>query len=309
MYKHRVVMLMIGLTLGLVAGCNKETVNTSVSNNTILVEKPTTDSKEDTTTLETNDNVDTELPEGKIKFVYDDTEDTEDYLSSKISIQGTGSVVDLQGMKDNVTSSETYDQTKATQQFWIEQAENKEEYYYAVDGYEWGRGFGPVMSVKYDIKVKGANEYLSILTAPNDTEITVIEKDPRVGDAKYWHDDILGTRGFSYFNLVTDIDDLEYNTPFILGTGLKDWSKFQYVAGEEDITVSGVTQLLCNISVDNMLGEGYYIEFADIETGLFESYMIIQRGDRVFCINAKSDYRESMKDICTATADRCIIVY
>lgn len=313
MNKHKLSLLALGIALLLVSGCGKEDTSQSVSNNTIIVEAPTgiekeTSTGEEVVKLEPQPE-NSELPPGKIKFVYDADESQEDYLESKLSIQGSGTVVDLQGNITSSASAEKYDQDKATQQFWQNKAEDRDSYYYAVKGYDWGRGFGPVTSVKYDIITRGANEYLAFLEAPNNTDITISEKDPSVGDAKHWQTDILSIKGFSYLNLLLGVDTLEYNTPYILGTGLKDWSPYEYSIGPEDITVAGDTQLLCSIFVENQFGEGYYFEFADTDTGLFESYMILQRGDRVFCINAKSDYRESMKDICTAVADRCIIVY
>lgn len=313
MIKRKLSLLALGIALVLTPGCGKEDTLQSVSNNTVIVEAPTetveeTPTDEEVVKLEPQpDN--TELPPGKIKFVYDANESQDEYLESKLSIQGSGTVIDLQGNMASSSSSEKYDQDKATQQFWHNQAEDRDSYYYAVKGYDWGKGFGPVTSVKYDIIARGANDYMAFLEAPNNTDITITEKDPNVGDAKHWQTDILSTRGFSYLNLIMGVDTLEHNTPYILGTGLKDWSPYEYSVGPEDLTVVGNTQLLCSIFVENQFGEGYYFEFADVDTGLFESYMILQRGDRVFCINAKSDYRESMKDICTAVADRCIIVY
>lgn len=313
MIKRKLSLLTLGVALVLASGCGKENTSQSISDNTITVEAPTDVEKEtpaDEEVVELEPQTESsELPPGKIKFIYDADESQKDYLESKLSIQGSGTVVDLQGNITASASSEKYDQDKASQQFWYNLAEDRDSYYYAVKGYDWGKGFGPVTSIKYDIIVRGANEYIAILEAPNNTDITITEKDPSSGDAKYWQTDILSTRGFSYLNLILGVDTLEYNTPYILGTGLKDWSPYEYSVGPEDLTVVGNTQLLCSIFVENQFGEGYYFEFADTDTGLFESYMILQRGDRVFCINAKSDYRESMKDICTAVADRCINVY
>lgn len=274
----------------------------AVSENTVVLEKPT-ELKPPTEKEETNTTED-----GYIEFVYDPNESSDSYLSSKTSIQGSGTVIDNSSVSIQSGTS-TVGGTDTTQQFWYSEAEKGKDYLYAVTDYEHSNGFGFVPSQKYDIRAEALIGDTIKLDAPNNTSMLLKELDPNKGDATYWREYYLNHFAFGKWESLTEVDTLQYNTKYILGTGLENWDELN-IYNEQDLTVNPYgKQLICDISVDTLFGEGYYFEIVDIDTGIFHGHMFIQHGDRVYYCDATSEYHKSLKDICTATVDRCITTY
>lgn len=313
MRKDRTMVIVIGvitiiiaivLCIIFLAKSNKNNGETTVSDNTVTLEPEAT--TEPVVQLDKPEDVKTE--DGYTKFVYDANESMEDYFKSKVSIQGSGTVVDIQTNKTDENGI-TYGTGDMTQEYWYESSEDRSNYIHAVTAYDFSKGFGPVLSVKYDIGIQSIIGSMAIMNAPNNTILRVSERDYTEGDATYWHKKIMGELGHGYTELVIPVDSIPYNTPFIIGTGLEDWTPYEKY-NSTDITVNTTsTQLLCDISVDTIFGEGYYIETFNNTSGCFEGHLIIQHGDRVFVCEGTSEYRDSIKDICTACLDRCITVY
>lgn len=280
----------------------------TVSANTVETQEPT---EEPTTTVElpTPDEVKEVTNEGYVEFVYDPNESEESYFQSKVSIQGSGTVVNNNDGEGSSGSGSASSSGDITQGFWYEESEDKNNYIHAVTDTGFSNGFGPVMSVKYDISIEMIGGGTAILSAPNNTTVRLKELNPDSGDATYWREQCMTQQGFGYWASIIPIDMLEYDTPFIQGTGLEDWEPF-WGYSQDDITVtSSGNQILCDISIDINFGEGYYFELVNTESGMFEGHMVIQHGDRVFYSEAQSEYRDSLKDICSAVMDRCITVY
>lgn len=274
----------------------------TVSENTVVLEKPT-ELEPPTEKEETNISED-----GYVDFVYDPNESSDSYLSSKTSIQGSGTVIDNSSVSiQNGTSA--VGGTDTTQQFWYSEAEKGKDYLYAVTDYEYSNGFGFVPSQKYSIRAEALIGDTIKLDAPNNTSMLLKELDSYKGDATYWREYYLNHFSFGKWESLTEVDTLQYNTKYILGTGLENWDKLN-IYNEQDLTVNPYgKQLICDISVDTLFGEGYYFEIVDIDTGIFHGHMFIQHGDRVYYCDATSEYHKSLKDICTATVDRCITTY
>lgn len=277
----------------------------TVSENTVELDKPV----ELAPPTETNSKTDTTgIKEGYVDFVYDPDESSDSYLSSKVSIQGSGTVnngsqVSIEGSASTGSTTGNY-----TQQFWYKEAEAGGDYLYRVDGVN-SNGFGFIPSVRYDITCESTGGSIIILNAPNNTRMWLQELDTSKGDATYWREYYLSHYALGMYASLVEPDVVTYNTPYILGTGLKDWDAVG-VYPEQDLTLNPYgKQLICDITVDTLFGEGYYFELAEVETGAFSGYMIIQHGDRVYYLKADSEYQKSLKDICNATVDRCITTY
>lgn len=282
------------------------TNSTSVSDNTVQLEAPT----DATTETSQQGTTQTKPKEGYVKFEYDPNESNDSYLSSKTSIQGSGTVNLGDSSDVSIQSGTTTKGGDNTQQFWYEEAEKKgKDYIYAITDYEFSNGFGFVPSQKYDIRPEAILGSSVKVDAPNDTSIILRELDSTKGDATYWREYSLEYNSFGKWESLTEVDTLKYNTPYILGTGLENWDKLN-IYNEQDLTLNPYgTQLICDISVDTLFGEGYYFETVDVDTGVFTGVMIIQHGDRVYYCEAESEYHDSLKDICTAIVDRCITTY
>lgn len=277
----------------------------TVSENTVELDKPV----ELTPPNETTEGSSTStVKNGYVDFVYDSNESNDSYLSSKVSIQGSGTVnngskVSIEGSTSTGSSTGNY-----TQQFWYKEAEAGGDYLYRVDGVN-SNGFGFIPSVRYDITCESTGESIIILSAPNNTRMWLQELDASKGDATYWREHYLSHYALGMYASLVEPDVVAYNTPYILGTGLKDWDAVG-VYPEQDLTLNPYgKQLICDITVDTLFGEGYYFELAEVETGTFSGHMIIQHGDRVYYLKADSEYQKSLKDICNATVDRCITTY
>lgn len=281
--------------------------STSISDNTIEETE-----QEETVTLPTPDEVKetTQVKDGYVEFVYDPNESSSDYLKSKVSIEGSGTVIynESGSTGDASTSSSTKSNVDTTQEFWYKASEDKTNYINAVTGYSYSNGFGAVMSQKYDIHIMGIYPEVALLNAPNKTTLYVEERDYNNGDANYWRDKILRESNLGYWASIMDVPVLDYGTPYILGTGLENWEALGY--GIDDITVNEAgEQILCDTSIQCMFGEGYYFEYFEPADGLYHGHMVLQHGNRVYHVYGKSEYHESLKDIITACADRCITVY
>lgn len=286
---------------------NTEETPTSVSDNTL--EKP---EQEETITLPTPEEVKetTEKKDGYVEFVYDADESSSDYLKSKVKIEGSGTVIynESGNSSDSSTGSSTKSNVDTTQEFWYKASEDKGNYINAITGYSFSKGFGAVMSQKYDINVMGVYPEVALFNAPNKTTLYVEERNYQDGDATYWRTKILNEVNLGYWASIMDTPILDYGTPYILGTGLTNWEALGY--GIDDISVNEAgEQIICDTSIQCMFGEGYYFEFFEPADGLYHGHMILQHGNRVYHVYGKSEYHESLKDIITACADRCITVY
>lgn len=245
-----------------------------------------------------------------VTFTYDPNESMEDYLASKTSIQGSGTVSNTSIQVNGVDGSNGLignDGGSYEQQYWMTASEDRNKYMYAITDYDWSKGFGAVKSVKYDINIQSNLGSSAVFDAPNDTRVILRELDSRDGDASYWRERQLGLNNFDFYRSLSKPDAIPYNSEYVYGSGLKDWESLDI--HYEDISYNEYSQLIADITIDTMFGEGYYFEELLLEDGTFEGHMIIQHGDRVYYACATSPVRESIKDICNAIMDRCITVY
>ena len=249
-----------------------------------------------------------ETPEGYVDFVYDADESRDDYISSKVRIEGSGTVIENSALQSATSDSITTSGPDITQETWYEASEDKDNYINAVTGYDFSNGFGAVMSQKYSIQIFGIYDTTALLHAPNETVLRIEERNPSVGDATYWRHIILNECNFGYYASIMKEPMIPYGTPYELGTGIKNWEAIG--ADTDDYTLTAdCSQILCDDYITCSFGEGYYFEYYVPETGTYCGHMVIQHGTRVYHISGDSIYHESLKDIITACADRCITVY
>lgn len=246
--------------------------------------------------------------EGYVDFVYDADESRDDYISSKVRIEGSGTVIENSALQSATSDSTTTSGPDITQETWYEASEDKDNYINAVTGYDFSNGFGAVMSQKYNIQIFGIYATTALLHAPNETVLRIEERNPSVGDATYWRHIILNECNFGYYASIMKEPMIPYGTPYELGTGIKNWEAIG--ADTDDYTLTAdCSQILCDDYITCSFGEGYYFEYYVPETGTYCGHMVIQHGTRVYHISGDSIYHESLKDIITACADRCITVY
>lgn len=251
---------------------------------------------------------------GEVNFHYDPNEDDDTYYNNgygdNVLIEGSGTVVQIESDDDLVQTSAGVASSAENQKIWAKAAQ-EEDYMYAIKGFDFSRGFSVFQSNKYDIYVALITETTAQMHAPNATTVNVTELDYRNGDATYWREEKLGQECFAEYAKIAPACKIPYGTEYILGTGLKDFENTEFVNYfREDPTVNiSDNQLIVDEEVNTRFGEGYYFEVFNDTTGMYYGTMIIQHGSRVFCLRGYSSYKDSIKDIITATADRCIYVY
>lgn len=253
-------------------------------------------------------------PKEYVDFVYDVNETDADYLKSldKVSIQGSGKPMEHQSDKVSIEGTSGTSESgftgnaTTTQRAWDDIASDPTGMWSI--NTDWGTAFSVRPSVKYDITVQMVGHNIGIMNAPNETEVYVSEYNAESGDAYYWRHEYLVDINMGYYDMVMDDFAIDYGTPYILGTGLTDWSMYS-IKSPEDCTVEGNIQLLCDTERQSQFGEGYYIENFDTNTGMYYGCYIVQHGTRVYKFHGRSECQPTLRDIVTATADRCVYVF
>ena len=261
------------------------------------------------TTESTSDETPKSSPkDGYVAFEYDANESSTDYLkdTNKVLIEGSGTVT------NNVTiESESGEGTtvgsESTQEIYYEMAKDEDSIWKSKTNFS--KGFSAIPSYKYDIKVQMTGSNIIIMNAPNNTEVYIRQCDAADGDATYWRNIYLREKSFGTFAATMPAGAIDYDTPYIQGSGLKDWEPYTDYSFEDLTINSSGNQILCDASITTQFGDGYYTEIFNSDVGKYIGAMFIQHGTTVFRIEGKSEYRDSLKDICTAVADRCINVY
>ena len=288
----------------------QKTPNTKVSDNTVsgnsttltLNETETVQDNDTTPTVDLNEDF---TPDDVVVFVYDKDESEESYLKADTAIiEGRGTVrePDTSGATGSTGSGTgtTVSTTESAQRYWS-LAAKQDDYMWTLDT------FKVVPSVKYDISVQALIGNYAIMNAPNNTEVKITELNSSSGDATYWREEELRSLSLGYYDLIIPDCSIPYNTQYILGTGLQDWSPYE-MYNLEDITVQDSIQIVCDTEESSNFGEGYYFEVYDSNTGCYYGYYLCQHGSRVYLSVGCSEYRDTIHDIVLATTDRCIVI-
>lgn len=251
---------------------------------------------------------DTTSKDEYVVFEYDASESSADYLkdTNKVLIEGSGTVANNVTIESGSGEGTTVG-SESTQEIYYEMAKDEDSIWKSET--DFSKGFSAIPSYKYDIKVQMTGSNIIIMNAPNSTEVYIRQCDTSDGDATYWRNIYLREKSFGTFAATMPAGIIDYDTPYTQGSGLKDWEPYTDYSFEDLTINSSGNQILCDAAITTQFGDGYYTEIFNSDVGKYIGAMFIQHGTTVFRIEGKSEYRDSLKDICTAVADRCINVY
>lgn len=189
---------------------------------------------------------------------------------------------------------------------------NNINFNYAVRDTGFSRGFALNPKGKYSPGLIGGTHLNAY--GPNSTEIRLEELDYTEGDINYWHTHLFHNLGFMQFNISKPEGSIPYGTKFTEGVGLANYEEVLgptiIMVGEGDVTIDGNYQLLSDDKISCKFGEGYLVEYYEIDTYRYFGLAAIENKDgRIIYIRAVTPYYPTLKDIIMEFADTCVHLY
>ena len=251
--------------------------------------------------------VDTEV----VSVEYDYEESLEDYLNSlegdsKVKIQGSGTPW-VYGMIDGKEMTELLEEEGVeiignpveTQKYWYQLAQSP-KYVFRVND-----KFKAIPSIKYDIVIKGITNKNISFEGPNRTHMILTMVDDTKENVRA---SCLADAGFGYYDSVCDAE-IPYNTDFELGVGLTGLDIYTEYGNQQDITISSNgSQIYVDTEIHTFVGDCYYMEYYSHGDSLYHAILVTEIGGNTYYIKAYSEERSTLKDICSACIDRCLVV-